>query len=140
MGLEIKQLQTTLDLEALGGGDVPYEGYVELNLDIPEVTKFKKDILMLVVQDSACGERVPVAIGTLHIDMVLEVATKEELENIGRKWQRGGLGRIIAMKQNVLPAEEIPFDLDKVGGSVKITKDVVIKPFHMVRLSAQSKV
>ena len=44
------------------------------------------------------------------------------------------------MKQNVLPAEEIPFDLDKVGGSVKITKDVIIKPFHMVRLSAQSKV
>ena len=90
MGLEIKQLQTILGLEASGGGDVPYEGYVELNLDIPEVTKFKEDILILVVQDSAYGDRVPVAIGTLHIDMVLEVATKEELENIGRKWQRGG--------------------------------------------------
>ena len=140
LGLEIKQLHTILDLEASGGGDVPYEGYVELNLDIPEVAKFKEDILMLVVQDSTYGERVPVAIGTLHIDMVLDVATKEELENIGRKWQRGGLGRKIAMKQNVLPTEEVPFDLNKVGGSVKIMKDVVIKPFHTVRLSAQSKV
>ena len=134
LGLEIKQLQTILDLEASGGG------YVELNLDIQEVAKFKEDILMLVVQDSAYRERVPVAIGTLHIDMVLDVATKEELENIGRKWQRGGLGRKITMKQNVLPNEEVPFDLNKVGGSVKIMKDVVIKPFHTVRLSAQSKV
>ena len=140
LGLEIKQLQTILDLEASGGGDVPYEGYVELNLDILEVAKFKEDVLMLVVQESAYGERVPVAIGTLHIGMVLDVATKEELENIGRKWQRGGLGRKIAIKQNVLPIEEVPFDLNKVGGSMKIMKDVVIKPFHTVRLSAQSKV
>ena len=86
-------LQAILDLEASGGGDVRYDGYVELNLDIPEVAKFKEDVLMLVVKDSPYGEGVPVAIGTLHIDMVLEVATKEELENIGRKWQRGSLGQ-----------------------------------------------
>ena len=55
----------------MGGGDVPYEGYVELNLDIPEVAKFKEDVLMLVVKDSAYGEKVPVAIGTLHIDIKL---------------------------------------------------------------------
>ena len=95
---------------------------------------------MLVVNDSPYGEKVPVAIGTLHIDMVLDSATKEELENIGRKWQRGGLGRKIAMKQSVLPMQDVPFDLDSVAGSVKITKNVVIKPFHTVRLSAQSKV
>ena len=98
-------VQTILDLEVIGGGDVPYEGYVELNLDIPAVAKFKEDVLMLVVKDSSYGKKVPVAIGTLHIDMVLDVATKGELENIGRKWQRGSLGRKIAMKQNVLPTE-----------------------------------
>ena len=130
LGLEIKQLQTILDLEASGGGGVPYKGYVELNLDIPEVAKFKEDVLMLVVDDSPYGEKVPVAIGTLHIDMVLDLATKEELENIGQKWQRGGLGRKIAMKQNVLPTQDVPFDLDSVMGGVKITKNVVIKPFH----------
>ena len=96
---------------------------MELNLDIPEVTKFKEDVLMLVVKDSAYGERVPVAIGTLHIDMVLDVATKEEFENIGRRWQRGSLGRKIAMKQNVLPTEEIPFDLDKVEGECESNKE-----------------
>ena len=140
LGLEIKHLQTILDLEATGGGEVPYKGYVELNLDIPEVMKFKEDVLMLVVDDSAYGKRVPVAIGTLHIDMILDVATKEELEKMGQKWERGGLGRKIAMKQNVLPTQDIPFNLESVTGGVKITKNVVIIPFHTVRLSAQSKV
>ena len=92
LGLEVKYLQTILDLEASGGGDVPYDGYVKLNLDIPEVAKFKEDVLMLVVKDSPYGERVPVAIGTLRIDMVLDMVTKEEYKNIGRKWQRGSLG------------------------------------------------
>ena len=113
---------------------------MELNLDIPEVAGFKEDVLMLVVDDSPYGEKVPVAIGTLHIDMVLDLATKGELENMGQKWQRGGLGRKIAMKQNVLPTQDIPFDLDSVAGNVKITKNVVIKPFHTVKMSAQSKV
>ena len=61
-GLEVKHLQTILDLEATGEGDVFYEGYVELNLDIPEVAKFKEDVLMLVVKDSPYSEKVPVAI------------------------------------------------------------------------------
>ena len=72
--------------------------------------------------------------------MVLDVATKEQLENIGRKFQRGSLGQRITMKQNVLPTEEVPFDLDTVNGWVKITEQVVIKLFHTVRMSAQSKV
>ena len=134
MGLKIQHLQTILDLEASGGGGVPYKGYVELSLDIPEVVKFREDVLMLVGDDSAYGEKVPVTIGTLHIDMVLDLATKEELENIGKRWQWGSLGRKIAMKQNVLPTQDISFDLDSVTGDVKITKNVVIKPFHTVRL------
>ena len=44
------------------------------------------------------------------------------------------------MKQNVLPTEDIPFDLEKVEGNVRITKNVVIKPFNTVKISAQSKV
>ena len=90
--LEIKQLQTILDLEASGGGGVPYKGYVELNLEIPEVSGFREDVLMLVMDDSPYGEKVPVAIGTLHIDMVLDSATREELENIGMEMATGRTG------------------------------------------------
>ena len=113
---------------------------MELNLEIPEAKEFKEDVVMLVVKDSAYGKRVSVAIGTLHIDISLDRATKEELENMGRKWQKGRLGQKITMKQNVLTKEDIAFELEKVEGEVKITKNVVIKPFHTVKLSAKSKV
>ena len=80
MGLKIQHLHTLLDLEGMGGLEIPYEGYVELNLDIPKVKGFKEDVLMLVVKDSEYGKKVPVAIGTLHIDMILDTATKEKLQ------------------------------------------------------------
>ena len=140
LNLEIKKLHTILDLEGTGGGEVPYEGYVELNLDIPEVKKFQEDVLMLVIKDSKYGERVPIAIGTLHLDMILDLATEEELENFSRKYRRGALGRKVAMKQNMLSTEEPPFDLTSIAGEVKITKDVTIRPFYTVRTSAKSKV
>ena len=139
LGLKVQQLHTFLDLEGTGGLEIPYEGYAELNLDIPKVKGFKEDVLMLVVQDSEYGKRVPVAIGTLHIDMILDTATKE-LGSMGRKWKRGSLGRKISMKQNVITKEDSPFELKKVEGEVKIMKNIVIKPFHTVRLSAKSKV
>ena len=58
---------------------------MELNLDIPEVRGFKEDVLMLVVRDSTYGERVPVAIGTLHIDMILDKATRKEFGKYGKE-------------------------------------------------------
>ena len=35
--LEIKSLKTILDLEGTGGSLVPYLGYIEMHLKIPEV-------------------------------------------------------------------------------------------------------
>ena len=46
---------------------------------------------MVVVKDSALGERVPVATRTLHTDIILDVATKE-IRKRGGKWQRGENG------------------------------------------------
>ena len=37
LGLKIKQLDTLLDLEPTGGGQVPYHGYVELRMRVPNV-------------------------------------------------------------------------------------------------------
>ena len=79
MKLRIHQLQTLLDIEGTGGTEVPYLGYVEVHLCIPEVQKFDLDVLMLVVPDSQYTENVPIALGTLHIDMLLELATEREL-------------------------------------------------------------
>ena len=43
-----------------GGGKFPYKGYVETLLEIPEIPNFKEYILMLVIEDSEYGNRVPI--------------------------------------------------------------------------------
>ena len=52
---------------------------------------------MLGVLDSPYCERVPIALGTLHIDMLIKLATQEELEKIGPCWRRGAVTTRIAM-------------------------------------------
>ena len=49
-------------VEGTGGGAVPYHGYVECHLQLPEIKKFDVDVLMLVIDDSAYGMHVPIQI------------------------------------------------------------------------------
>ena len=44
---------------------------------------------MLVLPDSPYSDRVPIAKGMLHIDMLLNLATMEELEKLNNCWKRG---------------------------------------------------
>ena len=53
--LELKSLDSVLDIEGTGGGKVPYHGYVECRLNLPQVEKFDHDVLMLVIDDSQYG-------------------------------------------------------------------------------------
>ena len=41
-----------LQIEGSGGLDVPYLGYVETHLRVPEVKAFDTDVLLLIVPDS----------------------------------------------------------------------------------------
>ena len=82
LGLEIQNIQTLLGLEGVHNGEVSYLGYTELHLEILEVSKFKQDVRMLVVPSTNYNQMVPITIGTLHPDMILELATKEELETL----------------------------------------------------------
>ena len=54
--LSIKQLQTLIPIEGSGGITVPYLGYVEPTLNIPEVKAFQEDCLFLVVNDHTYGK------------------------------------------------------------------------------------
>ena len=60
-------------IEATGGGNIPYLGYVEANLKIPEIKTFSEGILVTV--DSRYAQHVPIQIGTLHADQALECIT-----------------------------------------------------------------
>ena len=85
--LELKSLDSILDIEGMGGGKVPYHGYVECRLNLPQIEKFDQDVLMLVIDDSPYGARVPIQIGTVHIDMAISLATEEEHMKFKKKWE-----------------------------------------------------
>ena len=53
--LKIYKLNTLIPMEGAGGIEVPYIGYVEAQLKIPEVSAFEEDCLFLVVPDHRYG-------------------------------------------------------------------------------------
>ena len=101
LGLELKGLDT-LHLRRWGGAKVGYLGYTECTLEIPTVMDFKEDVLLLVVNDTEYGARIPILLETLHIDMVLEKATLEELNNLPAAWRTGTVGSMVLMRQGQL--------------------------------------
>ena len=135
--LEIKGLLTDLDIEVTGGGQVPYHGYVECQLKLPDIEKFDLDVLMLVVDDSPYGMRVPIQIGTLHFDMALDLATEEEKRKLNRQWKRAELAASLHMKSSNAKADDSDesqptFNLAQISGSVHLTQDLVLLLFKDV--------
>ena len=132
MGLKIKSLKNILEIEGTGGIQVKYKGYVEADLSIPQVKGFEETCLFVVIGDSEYGKRVPIQIGTLHIDMVLEKATKEELSLLGRTWERGTL-----LRKSVKRDQQ--FDLDQVDRVVKTVEMITIQPREMKKVSGMAQ-
>ena len=60
--------------------EVTYLGYLETHLKIPKIKAFDLDVLLLIVPDSAHTQYTPIMLGTLHIGMVIKLATKRVLE------------------------------------------------------------
>ena len=58
--LPIWQLQQLLDFEGFGGVDIPYIGYTQIQLQIPGIKDYNKDILVFIQKDSCYSEQVPV--------------------------------------------------------------------------------
>ena len=85
--LNIHKLETLLNTEGMGGIDVPYLGYVEAKLGVDEIQGMNEDCLFLVVPDLDYTNRVPVSIGTLHIDRCLEVLRRDELKGLSKTWE-----------------------------------------------------
>ena len=69
LGLKIYQLDTLLDIEEFRGNDLLYLGYVEVRLHLKGISGMDEDYLFLVVPDSNYSKRVPISIGTVHIDV-----------------------------------------------------------------------
>ena len=72
LNLKPQQLRSILQIEGSGGLEVPYLGYVETHLRIPEIKAFDYDVLLLIVPDSVHTLHTPTTLGTLHIDMAIK--------------------------------------------------------------------
>ena len=131
LNLEPKQLQSILWIEGSGGLEVPYLGYVEVQLKIPEEA-FDQDMLLLIVPDSAHTQYTPITLGTLHIDMAIRLATEKELETLNKQWQRSLVATKLTMKEaQVLDIEEAQI-ISQLDSDVKLIRDTIVGPFATV--------
>ena len=114
---------------------MPYLGYTELQLQIPGVPGFMQDVLMLVVPDMNYNSMVPVTIGTLHIDMILESATKEELDKLSKQWKCGVVNQKVISQQMKINNDVIKH----VEGGVKLGRNITIGPLETLKTKGVMK-
>ena len=132
--LEPKLLQSILQIEGSGGLEVPYLGYVEVHLEIPEVKAFNQDVLLLTVPDSTHTRSTPIALGTLHIDMAIKLAIEEKLKNLNKQWQRSLVATKLTMKEvQVLNTEEAQI-VSRLDSNVKLVGDTILGPFETIKM------
>ena len=61
------------------GIDVPYLGYVGVRMQIPGISSFDQDVIMLISHTTTCDHRrVPTQVGSQIIDQVTNCITEEE--------------------------------------------------------------
>ena len=137
--LDLKSLNSMLDIEGTGRGKVPYYGYVECRLNLPQIEKFDHDVLMLVIDDSQYGARVPIQLGTLHIDMAIDLATDEEWMKFKRKWERAKMASCLRMAGLQTDSTKHFIDLDEINGNVHLTHNLSLGPFESATISGLLK-
>ena len=82
--------------------------------------------------DSANTQYTPITLGTLHIDMVIRLATEKELETINKQWQRSLVATKLTMKEaQVLDIEEAQI-ISQLDSNVKLVRDTIVGPFAIV--------
>ena len=116
-----------MEIEGSRGIDITYLGYTEVNFHILGVKALNEDILVVIQNDSAYSSRVPIPLGTLHIDMVIEKVTSEELQNLRKEWKTGVLGTKIEARQAKLEGT-IPPMIYQVDHDIRLSRNVTIHP------------
>ena len=135
---KIQPLDQLVPTEGSGGADVPYLGYIDVRMQIPGISSFKWDILMLVSHTTSHYHmQVPIQVGSKIIHQVVKDITDEELRSLSQSWKLAYVGTVLSQSPQVGNNE---FDLDQVKGNVIITKKVTIPAFQTVIVKGLIKV
>ena len=86
LGLEIQPLGQLLELEGIGGAAIPYLRFVEVNLQIPGIRGYNKDVLLLAIATMAYTEGVLIMVGSKIIDRALSCMTMGEIACTTATW------------------------------------------------------
>jgi len=73
-----------LDIEGGGGHKLPYTGYIEVEVAIPNVTD-AVNCLILITPDTQYGQYVPVIIGTNVLDILMDAIKQKHSEHYQEK-------------------------------------------------------
>ena len=133
LNLRSQQLWSILHIEGSGRLEVPYLGYVETHLGIPEIKAFNTDVLLLIVPDSVHTMCTPITLGTLHIDMTIKLVTKKELESLSKQWKRSLIVTKLTMKEAQIFNLEDAQIVSKIDSIVKIARNTTIVPFELLK-------
>ena len=111
--LQIQPLGQLLELEGTGGAAIPYLGFMEVNLQIPGITNYNENVLLLVIPTMTYLETVLVMVGSKIIDRALSLMTKEELAKVTMMWRQAHFGAVVSgllqlspMSSNKIGVEE----------------------------------
>ena len=97
---------------------------------------------MLVVDDNSYGMRVPVQIGSIHIDIAIELSMENEIQRLSHKWERAkmaSLSHMDSLTVNKDDKNKSEFDLSEINGSVHLTQNLTLGPFENMTVSGLLK-
>ena len=94
--LQIQPLGQLLKLEGRGGAAIPYLGFMEVNLQIPGITNYNEDVLLLVIPTTTYSKMVLVMVGSKIIDRALSLMTKGEFAKVIITWRQVHFGAVMS--------------------------------------------
>ena len=112
---------------------------MEAHLKVPEIKTFDQDVLLLIIPNSAHTQCTPITLRTLHIDMAIRLATKKELKNLNKQWQRSLVATKLTMKEAQIVNIEEAQIVSKLDSDVKLTKDIILGPFRTTEVKGVLK-
>ena len=93
--LPIQPLGQLLELEGTGGAAIPYLGVVEVNLQIPGIRSYSKDVLLLIIPTMTYSKTVPGMVGSKIIDKALSLMTAGEHAEATMTWRQAHFGTVM---------------------------------------------
>ena len=145
----------------MGGAAIPYLRCVEVNLQIPGIKGYNKDVLLLVIPTTTYSKTVPVMVGTKIINKTLSLMTMGELAKATTTRRQVHFGAVMLGSLQLScsgsgqcnmttgaassihqggTVEVQKFQLNDVKGSVHTTQKVTIPPFSTINIWANTSV